>query len=97
MAIRVKKEKQMHKVFIIAEAGVNHNGSLKIAKKMVDIAVKAGTDAIKFQTFCADSLVSKFTPKAAYQKKTTRRDQTQLEMIKKLELSPNAHKELIKY
>lgn len=87
----------MPKVFIIAEAGVNHNGSLKIAKKMVDVAASAGVDAIKFQTFHAESLVSKFSPKAMYQKKTTGRDESQLEMIKKLELSSNAHKELIRY
>lgn len=87
----------MQKVFIIAEAGVNHNGSLKIAKKMVDVAVSAGVDAIKFQTFHAESLVSKFAPKAMYQKKATGKDGSQLEMIKKLELSLNAHKKLIRY
>ncbi|MDD5560634.1 MAG: N-acetylneuraminate synthase [Candidatus Omnitrophica bacterium] len=87
----------MAKVFIIAEAGVNHNGSLKTAKRLVDVAVMAGADAIKFQTFNAHSLVSKFAPKAMYQVKTTGRDESQLEMIKKLELSRNDHKELIKY
>lgn len=97
MAIHVKKEGRMPKVFIIAEAGVNHNGSLKIAKKMVDVAVSVGADAVKFQTFHAQSLVSKFAPKAAYQKKTMNEDKSQLEMIKKLELSQNAHKELIRY
>lgn len=97
MAIHAKKEKRMPKVFIIAEAGVNHNGSLKIAKKMVAVAARAGADAIKFQTFRAQSLVSKFAPKAMYQKKTTGRDKSQLEMIKKLELSFNAHKQLQRY
>lgn len=97
MAIHAKKEKEMSRVFIIAEAGVNHNGSLKVAKKMVDVAAQAGVDAIKFQTFQAQSLVSKFAPKALYQKRTTGRDESQLEMIKKLELDLNAHKELIKY
>lgn len=97
MVIRVRKEKKMPKVFIIAEAGVNHNGSLKIAKKMVDVAARAGADAIKFQTFYAQSSVSKFAPKAMYQKKTTYKDESQQEMIKKLELSSNAHKELIRY
>jgi len=87
----------MPKVFIIAEAGVNHNGSLKIAKKMIDVAINAGADAIKFQTFRAEALVSKFASKARYQKKTTSRDESQLEMLKKLELGLNFHKELIKY
>lgn len=87
----------MHKVFIIAEAGVNHNGSLKIAKKMVDAAVSAGADAIKFQTFNAVSLVSKYAPKAMYQKVATNKDESQLEMIKKLELDLAEHKELLKY
>lgn len=97
MAIHVKKERRMPKIFIIAEAGVNHNGSLKIAKRMVDVAASAGADAIKFQTFHAESLVSKFAAKARYQKETMNRDESQLEMIKKLELGPNAHKELIRY
>lgn len=96
-AIRVKKEEQMDKVFIIAEAGVNHNGYLKIAKKMVDAAAESGADAVKFQTFNAESLVSKYAPKAAYQKKNTDKGESQLEMIKKLRLDFNAHKELIRY
>jgi N,N'-diacetyllegionaminate synthase len=85
------------KVFIIAEAGVNHNGSLKIAKKMVDAAVRAGADAIKFQTFCADDIVIKSAPSAAYQKKGSAQAENQFEMLKKLELSLDAHKELIRY
>ncbi|MFA6357067.1 MAG: N-acetylneuraminate synthase [Candidatus Omnitrophota bacterium] len=87
----------MDKVFIIAEAGVNHNGYLKIAKKMVDAAAESGADAVKFQTFNAESLVSKYAPKAAYQKKNTDKGESQLEMIKKLRLDFNAHKELIRY
>ncbi len=87
----------MSKVFIIAEAGVNHNGSLAAAKKMVDAAAQAGADAVKFQTFRAGSLVSKGAPKALYQKKTTDRDESQLEMLKKLEMGLPAHKELIRY
>ena len=87
----------MHKVFIIAEAGVNHNGSLKTAKKMVDAAAKAGADAVKFQTFNAGSLVSKYAPKAGYQKKATGGAGSQLEMLKRLELDLKAHKELLRY
>lgn len=97
MEIRVKKEKRISKVFIIAEAGVNHNGCMKTAKKMVDVAAKSGADAVKFQTFNAESLVSRFAQKADYQKKTTDKKESQLEMIKKLELSFEHHKELIDY
>ncbi len=72
-----------NKVFIIAEAGVNHNGSLKLAKKMVEKAVEAKVDAIKFQTFIAKNLVSRNTEKANYQKLNTNNKESQLEMIKK--------------
>ena len=85
------------KVLILAEAGVNHNGSLELAKKMIDAAVEAGADIVKFQTFTAENVVSKYAPKAAYQKQTTGSNETQLEMIKKLELSYDVHKELIDY
>ena len=78
-------------VFIIAEAGVNHNGDLHLAKKLVDAAAEAGADAVKFQTFRAEELVSAAAPKARYQEETTGRDETQLEMIKRLELSAEAH------
>lgn len=87
----------MCKVFIIAEAGVNHNGSLKTAIKLVDTAVNAGADAVKFQTFNAQRVVSQYAPKAGYQKKTTDKDETQLEMIKRLELNASAHKGLLRY
>jgi N,N'-diacetyllegionaminate synthase len=87
----------MDKVFIIAEAGVNHNGSIVLAKKLVDVASEAGADAVKFQSFKAEKLVSKNAPKAAYQKKTTDPTESQFEMIKKLELDVNAHKELMNY
>jgi N,N'-diacetyllegionaminate synthase len=87
----------MSKVFIIAEAGVNHNGSIELAKKLIDVAVEAGADAVKFQTFKADKLVSKLAQKADYQKQTTSTNETQYEMIKKLELDENAHRVLISY
>ena len=87
----------MSKVFIIAEAGVNHNGSLELAKKLIDSAVEARADAVKFQTFKADKLVSKCAQKADYQKQATSVDETQYEMIKKLELDQNAHRALINY
>ena len=84
-------------VFIIAEAGVNHNGSILLAKKLIDVAVDVGADAVKFQTFKTESLVSKNAKKADYQKKTTDKEESQFDMIKKLELDVTAHKELITY
>ena len=84
-------------VFIIAEAGVNHNGSIELAKKLIDVASDAGADAVKFQTFKAENLVSKNAPKAAYQKETTDKEESQFDMIKKLELDINTHKELMAY
>ena len=87
----------MNKVFIIAEAGVNHNGSIELAKKLIDVAVEAKVDAVKFQTFKAENLVSKNAQKADYQKETTNKEESQFDMIKKLELDVNTHKELISY
>lgn len=84
-------------IFIIAEAGVNHNGSLEIAKALIDVAAQSGADAVKFQTFKADKLVSKTAQKASYQKQTTDADESQYAMIKKLELDEKAHHELIEY
>jgi len=87
---------QSNRCFIIAEAGVNHNGSLELAKKLIDKAKEAGADAIKFQTFRAENLVTKDAPKANYQINNTG-DGTQFEMLKKLELSLEDHIELKKY
>jgi len=84
-------------VFIIAEAGVNHNGSIELAKKLIDVAVEAGVDAVKFQTFKTENLVSKNAQKAEYQKETTDAKESQFDMIKKLELDVDTHYELISY
>lgn len=85
----------MSGVFVIAEAGVNHNGDLSIARKLVDAAADAGADAVKFQTFKAANLVSKDAPKAVYQRGTTSASESQYEMIRKLELDEDAHIALI--
>ena len=82
--------------FIIAEAGVNHNGDLKIAKKLIDIANDAGADAVKFQTFSTDDVLIKETPKADYQTETTGKG-TMYDMVKKLELSLEDFKILSEY
>jgi len=88
---------KLDNVFIIAEAGVNHNGCIDTAKKLIDVAVDSGADAVKFQTFKAETLVSKNAKKADYQKKTTNSEESQFDMIKKLELDITTHKVLIEY
>ena len=83
--------------FIIGEAGVNHNGSFELARKLVDVAVDAGCDAVKFQTFKAENVCSSLAPKAAYQLQTTAREESQVEMVRKLELPFEAFRELRDY
>ena len=82
---------------IIAEAGVNHNGSIDRAKKLVDVAYEAGADFVKFQTFKAKTVVTRTADKAEYQKESTGAAESQFEMIKKLELNRTAHLELIQH
>ena len=83
------------KTLIIAEAGVNHNGDIALAKKLIAAAADAGADLVKFQTFIARNLVSKSAPKAEYQKNVTDPEESQQEMVRKLELSKENHLELI--
>jgi N,N'-diacetyllegionaminate synthase len=84
-------------VLIIAEAGVNHNGDIRIAKELIDMAAEAGADIVKFQTFNADRLVTRGAPKADYQIKATHKAESQHSMLKQLELSDEAHHELISH
>jgi N-acetylneuraminate synthase len=88
---------EKHPTFIIAEAGVNHNGDISLAKQLIDIAANAGADAVKFQTFQAEKLVSRNAPKAQYQTQTTGTTESQFEMIRKLELSDLDHELLISH
>lgn len=83
--------------FVIAEAGVNHNGDINLAKKLVDTAREAGADAVKFQTFKTEQLVTRSASKARYQKETTGTEESQFEMIKKLELTGRDFKSLFNY
>ena len=84
-------------VLIIAEAGVNHNGSMDTAKKLIDAAAEAGVDYVKFQTFKADKMVTKTASRATYQDTNTRDKDSQFDMLKKLEISEDMHLELIHY
>ncbi len=83
------------RTLIIAEAGVNHNGDLKLAKRLIDVAAEAGADCVKFQTFRADRQVTRVAQKADYQIKTTDSTESQHEMLRRLELSVEMHRELI--
>lgn len=87
----------MKHTFIIAEAGDNHNGSFELALKLVDKAVEAGADCVKFQTFVTENVISKFAEKAEYQKENTGSDESQFDMVKKLELSFEQFREIQKY
>jgi len=84
-------------VFIIAEIGVNHNGDIELAKKLIHEAACSGADCVKFQTFKADRVVTKYSPKSNYQLKTTPPDESQLDMLRRLELSFNHYEEIIDY
>ena len=83
-------------VFIIAEVGVNHNGDLELAKKLIREAAKCGANCVKFQTFQAEKLVLQNAPKANYQLKTTSKNESQFEMLKKLEMNADKYDEIIK-
>ena len=87
----------MNRILIIAEAGVNHNGSLEMAHKLIDAAKESGADYVKFQTFKAEKAISRFAEKATYQKDRTGSDESQLEMVKKLEIDEDAHIALMDY
>lgn len=88
---------EQDKTFIIAEAGVNHNGDMKLAKEMIDAAADTGVDAVKFQTFKADKLILKDIEKAPYQKVTTDSGETQFDMLKRLEVTKEQTRELKDY
>ncbi|HKC63772.1 MAG TPA: N-acetylneuraminate synthase family protein, partial [Pyrinomonadaceae bacterium] len=83
--------------FIIAEAGVNHNGSVERARQLIDVAAESGADAVKFQTFKAERVVTLDAPKAAYQLQNTGAAESQYEMLRRLELSQEAHRDLMNY
>nr|MBI3612711.1 N-acetylneuraminate synthase [Nitrospirota bacterium] len=86
-----------HPCFLIAEAGVNHNGDLRLAELLIDAAAEAGADAVKFQTFKAERLLAAHAPKAEYQLAVTNPMESQLDMLRRLELSPEAHARLRDY
>ena len=83
------------RTLVIAEAGVNHNGDIKLAKELIAVAANSGADLVKFQTFVTASNISRGAPKAEYQKRATDSEESQYEMVRKLELSKYDHLELI--
>jgi len=85
------------KTLIIAEAGINHNGDMNLARKLIDVAAEAGADCVKFQTFVADRLLTPHAKKAGYQNQTTGQNESQYSMIRKLELTREMHEELIEH
>ena len=85
-----------NKTIVIAEAGVNHNGNINLAKKLIDVASKAGADYVKFQTFDVDQLILKNTKTASYQKRNLKNNISQYQMLKKYQLTDDDHKELLK-
>lgn len=97
LKIENKTISEKDKTFIIAEAGVNHNGDMNLAKKMIDAASASGADAVKFQTFKAEKLILKNIEKAPYQKITTNRNESQYDMLKRLEVTKEQTKELMEY
>jgi len=86
-----------HPTFVIAEAGVNHNGDLDLARRLIDAAVRAQADAVKFQTFITEESISTVAPQAAYQRRNTGVTESQFDMVKRLELPPEAFAELSDY
>lgn len=84
-------------VLVIAEAGVNHNGDLDLARRLIDVAAESGADIVKFQTFSAERLSTASAPKAAYQQQSTDASESQQEMLRRLELSEDAHRDLIEH
>ena len=88
---------KQNKTIIIAEAGVNHNGNIDVAKKLIDVASKAGADYVKFQTFDVDHLILQNTKTAIYQKKNLKSNISQYSMLKKYQLPESSYKTLIEY
>jgi len=90
-------QEEKTKTLIIAEAGINHNGDMNLARKLIDVAAEAGADCVKFQTFVADRLLTPHAKKAGYQNQTTGQNESQYSMIRKLELTREMHEELIEH